>query len=173
MTQKVDQVVTLAERVTKLRAELAAAETELERMVTGRLVPAKSRPGRPSVSSVPVAQRVRQALARRKLTFGELKGLVLRPGENPFAVRSAVSKDRERGVIGYDGEHYFLVGNGDEKEKAQPPSQETGPIAAEVAQQPANAEVTSRPASEEARPPRQPSRRATRPSPNASRRREG
>lgn len=61
----------------------------------------------------PVTQRVKRLLAAgRKLSFGDIhKGVLVRGPATKFAVRSALGKAREKGVIRFADGLYWMTGN--------------------------------------------------------------
>jgi hypothetical protein len=100
----IDLVLTYAERIKKLRADLAEAERELEAVVRGRspkpvprLDPLVSTPTN-TAPLPPVTQRVAKYLARFGASeFGAIvKGV--QPA-TPFAVKSALKTARAKGEV--------------------------------------------------------------------------
>ena len=97
----------LATRIVTLRQQLATAEAQWE-AATG-----KPRRGRrpklaqPGVTKVPTAERVRNFLkdAREPVTFSQITSAI---GDVPReAIKSALKKAREHGLVGFKGLKYF------------------------------------------------------------------
>jgi hypothetical protein len=113
MHDNMERAVVLAERVVALRAQLAAAETELRALVTGTpslpapvvVRPASIRRGDDDPGPS-VAAQVREALlGGEALTFGEM---VQRVGGPPaaMAARAALRKLRKAGTVRFNGGRY-------------------------------------------------------------------
>lgn len=105
---QVDLIISVAERVKRLRGELAAAEADLTRLVRGRGPgrPPKMSAGRAPAEGTPT--RIARVLARRgPLEFAELVAAV-QPATKA-AVKSALVKGRERGTFAFRGGKYQLT----------------------------------------------------------------
>jgi hypothetical protein len=121
---KFDRTIMLASEVATLRARLTTAENEL-RSLLGEGVQAHEvvEDDGPQVEDANVTTRVKRLLATgRRMTFGEMFTAVLKGGPaTKFAVRSALSKGRERGTIQYDGEVYFMSAPPERKKATESP----------------------------------------------------
>jgi hypothetical protein len=105
---QVTRAIQVAERVVVLRAQLAEAEAELRRVVAGgRPAIKKALPAvkRAAVEAAPVSQRVREALQKAPLEFGELVERVGGPGMR-MAARSALKKLRAKNEVAFKGGKY-------------------------------------------------------------------
>lgn len=116
MSDNVDAILSMSQRVLRLREELAKAEAQLQGLVHGSgLKKKRGRPPKspltshaigstPSPPHAPVTQRVAKALARGPLNFGDLFKAV-QPAKRG-AVKSALNVGRENGEYELRGGKY-------------------------------------------------------------------
>lgn len=116
MKHNIEAILETAGKVHRLRVELALAEAEFEKVAGVKLKPLKSsspvrdaspRTPRQPVSAAPVSQIVAKALeGERKYAFGELVAMA-GGRDKKFAVKSALIKLREKGVVKFGNGLYF------------------------------------------------------------------
>jgi hypothetical protein len=116
-TQRMHQLVDM---VANLKRDLAAAQNELSQLVAGigngepspsvrtarSAKPLASKPPAPS-DGKPVAERVREMLKKAKESGASFGGLVAKAQSQPGTVKSALKKDREKGLVVFDNGVYF------------------------------------------------------------------
>lgn len=108
-----DRVVTLTEKIVQVRAELAAAEQELDGYLSksgnGKPIPARSSSAsgtKPNGRHGSVSQQVRKLLARGAM---EPKTILAELKLKPTAVRSALANGRKSGEFKVTDGKYELV----------------------------------------------------------------
>lgn len=102
------QALALAERIVRLRADLAAAEGEFQKLV-GVTKPRRPTTVKPAVPTLGlVAPRVRALLQDgQPRSFGDIREAM---GDvKPEAIKSALKKSRDSGQVGFRSFKYFWI----------------------------------------------------------------
>lgn len=135
------RMVELAERIENLEMALAAAKNELIELVRGnaggepspskgrRVVSHAGKAPSAGVHDKPVAEKVRDHLKRAGASGATFGWLVQKTGGTASSVKSALKKDRDKGIAYFDGEAlYFTADHAPKKKDAKPKKKNPRPV---------------------------------------------